>query len=417
MIFLEINQFSVLGIIFFLAFLGKITCKKLNIPEVTAYVISGVLIGTLISFLLGKEFLIREISILNFIPSVALGLIGFTVGTELKKDILKQLGKTVMFIAIFECLFAFIFVFLGLYFIAKLELPICLLLGAVASATAPAATVAVIRQYKARGALTSTIMAVVGIDDAMALIIYAFASSFSKGILLGDSNINLLKIFELTSINILESVVIGLVFGFIYLFLNKNIRDNDTVGIILFSFLLLQLGLSEALHISEILTMMTFGAVISNLSNIIIKRSERAIEGFNFLFLTSFFIIGGANLDVSLIIKIGAVGIFYFFLRSIGKISGASIGAKLGKAEKKIKKYVGFALLPQVGVALALALAINKDLGIKIIENGIEIYKYGEKGTQIGIYIMNILLFTTLITEIVGPSLTKYVLKKAEEIN
>ena len=173
------------------------------------------------------------------------------------------------------------------------------------------------------------------------------------------------------------------------------------------SFIFLLLGLSEYFHVSELLSIMTFGALLTNLSPVIARKSENIMEFFTPIFLAIFFIMGGAHLDVTSISKIGLIGIVYFFARGTGKIGGGFIGATLGKAPENIRKYIGFTLLPQVGVALALALAINKEFTLPM---------YGYKGKEVAALVINVLLFTTIITEIVGPILTKKVLIKSGDI-
>ncbi len=283
---------------------------------------------------------------------------------------------------------------------------VALLLGAVSAATAPAATVAVIKQYKSRGELTSAILAVVGIDDALALIIYVFAASFSSSMILG-SEINILHTIMISVLSVFYALALGAFSAFIFMLFLKKIRNDEIIKMTLAAFIMLMLGLSEIIHVSELLTIMTFGAILTNLSPVIAKKSENITEFFTPIFLAIFFIIGGAHLDVSSISKIGLIGVVYFFARAFGKIGGASLGASLGKAPANIRKYIGFALLPQVGVALALALAINKDFNIPL---------YGDKGKEVALLVINILLFTTIITEIIGPILTKKVLIKSGEI-
>ena len=167
------------------------------------------------------------------------------------------------------------------------------------------------------------------------------------------------------------------------------------------------LGVSELLGISELLCIMSFGCVLVNIAPQLAKKSGGLIENFSPFFLAAFFLLGGAHLDIKLLKQIGIMGLIYFGARSAGKMGGASLGAVLGKAPRTVKKYIGFTLLPQVGVALALALSISKEFTKPI---------YGEPGNQMATVIINILLFTTIITEIIGPLLTRLALKKAGEI-
>lgn len=396
------NILLYLGILFLISTGNKLISGKLNIPEVTGYVIIGVICGQSALNVFDNS-IIEQLANLS---TIALGIIAFTIGIELKINVLKKVGKSIFLIVLLEAFGAFAIVFSALRFLMNQELYVSLLLAAVAAATAPAATVSVIKQYKATGQLTSTILAVVGIDDAVALIIYVFAASFSKSLIKGSE----MKIGE-TLLSSLSSVgfalAIGAVAAFLFMLLLRKIRNDEIIKMGLAAFLMVLLGVCEHFHISELLSIMTFGAILTNTSPVIAKKSEKTIEFMTPLFLAIFFIMGGAHLDVTSITKIGLIGIVYFFARAAGKIGGGSLGALIGGAPPKIKKYVGFALLPQVGVALALALSINKDFTVPM---------YGEKGKAVAALVINILLFTTIITEIIGPILTKKVLQKAGEI-
>ena len=396
------NLFLYLGIIFAAAYVIKVITKKFKIPEVTGYVLLGVLLGPSILKFLNTDVLGN----LSGVSSIALGIIAFIIGIELKFDVIKRLGKAILFIVLFESIGTFILVTFAVNFFFPGNIQQSILLGSVASATAPAATVSVIRQYKTKGNLTSTILAVVGIDDAIALIIYVFASGFVKDSLAG-ADIKILSILLSASFSILISFALGLCFSFLYVILLKKIRNSDWIEILLAAFIFLILGLCEFLKTSELLAIMVFGAFVVNNSPALSKKSEIIVDGFSPVFLAAFFILGGARLDISVFLSIGFMGLIYFLSRSIGKIGFASLGALIGNAPKKVKKYIGFALLPQVGVALALALSIDKDFNTP---------QYGNAGAQMAKIIINILLFTTIITEIAGPILTRTVLKKAGEL-
>ncbi len=411
---MEHNLLIVLGLIFIIAFFNKRISNFLQIPEVTGYVVLGVICGTILTFIMGHDNFEEMIEKLHIIPTIALGIIAFTIGIELKVDVLKKLGKSIFLIVIWECLGAFVSVVVLLK-ISGFETYKCLLFGAVASATAPAATVAVIKQYKSKGNFTSTILAIVGIDDAMALIIFAFAISFSKALIKGI-RVDIHAILISTILSIVSAVALGGVLAAIYLVMLKKIVNTEIVQMLLVSFILLLLGISEELHISELLSIMSFGAVLTNFSDVLTLKSEEIMEKFTGVFLGSFFILGGAHLDVLAVESIFLVGLIYFIARTIGKVGGASFGAAISGSSDIVKKYVGFALLPQVGVGLALALSIKRTFGQKIMKAGQEMLVYGEKGVEVSYMILNILLFTTLITEVVGPMLTRYSLKKSGDI-
>ncbi len=400
---MEFNVFLYLAAIFAAGYASKLITSALKIPEVTGHVVMGVLLGGSLVNLLST----KTLDMLSPLSSIALALIAFTIGIELKLEVIKKLGKSIFAIVTFESVGAFIVVFLSLHYIFKADLNTALLLGSVASATAPAATVAVIKQYKAKGVLTSTILAVVGIDDAFALIIYVFVESFVSSNLLGKS-VALGAMIGSAFLSILTAIGLGVVSAIVYILILRKTKNNDFVMLLLTAFLFLLLGLAEVLGVSELLAIMAFGMMIVNSSSVLSKKSESVISNFSPVFLVAFFILGGAHLDISLIGKIGFLGLFYFAARSVGKIGGATLGAVLGKAPKNIRFLIGFSLLPQVGVALALALAINKTFGSP---------EFGAVGAQLASVIINVLLFTTIITEVVGPLLTRLALRKAGETN
>ena len=399
---MEIPSFIYLAIIFLSAYITKKITEKLKIPEVTGYVLIGVILGVSLLHVLNTEVVDK----LSGISTVALGIIAFIIGSELRLDVIKKLGKSVLMIVLLECLGAFAVVYLVLMLVYPGNTYLALLLGSVASATAPAATIAVIKQYKAKGPLTSTIIAVVGIDDAMALIIYVFASSIVKAGLTGG-HAQMIQIVGKTLLSIGESVACGALTALLFKLLLNKIRETELILLMLAAIILGLLGVSEILGISELLSIMSFGCVLVNLAPQLAKKSGNLIEHFSPIFLAAFFLLGGAHLDVRLLKQVGVMGLIYFAARSTGKMGGASLGAIIGRASKPIKKYIGFTLLPQVGVALALALSINKEFTKPI---------FGEEGAQMANVIINILLFTTIITEIIGPLLTRFALTKAGEI-
>jgi Kef-type K+ transport system membrane component KefB len=186
------------------------------------------------------------------------------------------------------------------------------------------------------------------------------------------------------------------------------VKNNDWITLLLTAFIFGLLGVSELLHISELLSIMVFGMIVANASPVLSKKSEGILGSFTPIFLAAFFILGGAHLNLGLISKIGLLGLVYFASRSIGKVGGATLGAFIGRAPKKVRGLIGLSLLPQVGVALALALAISKQFNAP---------RFGEAGQELAAVIINVLLFTTIITEVVGPLLTRMALSKAGEIN
>jgi Kef-type K+ transport system membrane component KefB len=241
----------------------------------------------------------------------------------------------------------------------------------------------------------------------MALIIYVVVSSYAKMSLRGaEVHVGAALLSAAASLGV--SVLLGFLFGMVYVLVLRKFRDKGGIELLLAAWLLLLLGLSEYFHVSELLSIMVFGAVVTNGHAALSRRSSEIIDHLAPVFLAAFFVLGGAHLDITLIKAVGLIGLAYFVARSAGKIGGATLGAVIGKAPKGVRGRIGFALMPQVGVALALALSISREFTSQA---------YGAIGADIASYVINILLLTTILTEIVGPLATRRVLKSAGEIN
>jgi len=397
----EMNTLLYLAIASLTAFFIKRATGKIGLPIVTGYVIAGVILG--ISVL--KIFHLNILDKLDIVNDFALGIIGFSIGSELRKSVFRDLGKSIMLIAFCESIGAFILVTCVMYAIEPSKIYQALILGSVASATAPAATVYVIQQYKAKGPLSSTILAVVGIDDAFALIIFVFSSIIAKN-MMQATQISALTVVLVPLKEIIFSVLVGVVLSLIYVWIFRKVRFPDDLLLGLAAFLLFALGVCNMFGLSSLLAAMTIGVGVTNMDPMLSNRSYKITENLSPLFFAYFFIFAGAHLNVSLFPQIGFIGLMYFLARVAGKIGGARIGAVLGKAQKYVKKYIGFALIPQVGVAIALAMVVRKEFGTG---------EYGEAGNALSVLVINVLLFTTIITEILGPLLTKRALTKSGE--
>lgn len=398
----ELNALTLLAITAIIAYFVKSFTSRIGIPTVTGYVLVGVVLG--ISLM--RVYTINALDHMEIVNDFALGLIGFTIGSELRREVFKSLGKSILLIALFEAFGAFLLVTLVLYLIHPDKLYQALVLGAVASATAPAATVYVIQQYKAKGPLSSTILAVVGIDDAIALMIFVVASIMAKSVLAAE-HISLIHLIVEPVIEIGLSVIMGIVFGLIFISLFKRVRYPDDVTLGILAFVLINLGIASRFHLSGLLSVMAFGAAVTNMNVMLTNRAVKSLENFSPILYACFFIFGGAHLNIALFPQVGLLGFVYLISRMTGKIGGASIGATLGKAPGVVRKYIGLSLIPQVGVAIALAIMVKKEFG-----NG----HYGEAGDTLAVIVINVLLFTTIITEIIGPILTKFALKRSGEM-
>ena len=387
--------------------------KKMQLPAVTAYLVAGILIGP---FMLGA-FNIEGIGIthsqlsgLGIIADVALGFIAFSMGNEFRVAQLKEIGKRAMIIGIFQALFTTILVdacLIGVHYLMpdKFTLPSAIVLGAVATATAPAATLMVVKQYKAKGKVTDILLPVVAIDDAVGLVIFAVSFGIAKAISLGNAEI-LNIIFE-PLLEIILSLGLGFVMGWVFSICEKHFDSRSKRMAVSVTFVLMTVGLSSlkfevlGFHIgfSSLLTCMMLGTVFCNICDFSKELMDRA-DRWMAPILILFFVISGAELELSVFkdSTVLLIGIAYILVRSIGKYIGAFTSALATKADKNIVKYLGITLLPQAGVALGMA--------IKATELGPE-----------GSVVRNITLFAVLVYELVGPYLTRVALTKAGDIN
>lgn len=387
--------------------------KKINLPAVTAYLIAGILVGPFVLGALnipGLGITSSQLAGFSIIADVALGFIAFSMGNEFRISQLKEIGKRATIIGIFQAIFTTIIVdgvLIGLHFLMpdKLSLSAAIVLGAVATATAPAATLMVVKQYKAKGPVTDMLLPVVAIDDAVGLVAFAVSFGIAKSISLG--NIDLLSIVLEPVLEIVLSLLLGLVMGYLFSICEKYFHSRSKRMAVSVTFVLMTVGLSSLsftigrVHIafSSLLACMMLGTVFCNICDFSLELMHRADRWMTPI-LILFFVISGAELELS-VFKDGAVvivGLVYILSRSIGKYLGAGISARATKADKNIIKYLGITLLPQAGVALGMAL--------KATELGVD-----------GSIVRNITLFAVLIYEIIGPYLTKVALTKAGDID
>jgi len=398
----HLNLLLLLGIAIFFGTAGARLFQKLRIPQVVGYIVIGLILGGSALKLIEIE-LVMSLSPLNMF---ALGIIGFTIGGELKLDIFKRYGKQFIIILVSEGVFAFLMVGLltgiGAYhFTHNLNQSIALgvLLGAISSATAPAATVDVLWEYKTRGILTKTILAIVALDDGLALLLYGFAGSLAT--VLTDSGhgswvMNLLMPFW----EILGAVALGLGIGLILVFLVKHIEASEKVLTFALSSILLGVGMSVILQVESILTAMTLGATLVNFMPRRSKDVFEVVGKFSPPIYVLFFVLVGARLQITSIPTwIIILAVIYVFGRSLGKISGAWFGAYFSKAPEQVRKYLGLCLFSQAGVAIGLSILASERFG-----------------GSIGEAIILIVTSTTFLVQIIGPPFVKLGVKKAGEI-
>ncbi len=402
-----------LSVAMFVGLMLSRLAKLVKLPAVTAYLVAGILVGP---YLLGSFGLhglgftsMEDIHTYGLLSDVALGFIAFSIGNEFRLGQLKQTGKQATVIGIFQAVVTTLLVdaaLIGLHFIIpdKLPLPSAIILGAVASATAPAATLMVVRQYKAKGPLTDILLPIVALDDAVGLILFAVSFGVAKALLSG--HVDILSVIVEPLLEVVLSLALGFVMGMLFSFFEKffHSRSKRLSMSVTFVFLTVALSMVEfqvaGIHVafSSLLVCMMLGTVFCNVCDFSEELMDRVDRWTAPLFIL-FFVISGAELELSVFkdFWIVVVGLVYISVRSFGKYSGARVSAKAVKCSPSIVKYLGVTLLPQAGVALGMA--------IKAEQLGPE-----------GAVVANITLFSVLIYELVGPFLTKIALLKAGEI-
>lgn len=388
---MSLNLLYYLAVLLFSGLIFAKLIKKLKLPDVTGYLIGGLLIGPSVLGLLPAA----TAENLALISDMALAFIAFTVGGEFKLSYFKRVGATPIVIAIFESLLAVALVALGLI-VTGAAVPFALVLSAIAAATAPAATIMVIKQYKARGPVTETLLAVVAIDDAVALIAFGFAVAVAQT-MTNPAGASVLASILSPVVEVVGALVLGAVLGFAFTFALRFFKTKDTRLALVIGFVFLGSSLATALGFSALLLCMMLGATYSNLS----KTSSEIYNLCDHLtppLFMMFFVLSGADLDLSVLPSIGLVGVIYVVLRVAGKWLGAALGAKLMKAPAPVCKYLGPALIPQAGVAIGLTF---------VAQTVVPHYA----GT-----IRAVVLCATLIYELIGPACSKATLQKAGEI-
>ncbi|TDX48039.1 cation:proton antiporter [Orenia marismortui] len=398
------------GFLIFMSLLVVILAKKYRVPIVVGYVFLG--IGLSINVIEWLPFLSAEqkewyaftIEGFDYIANFALAFIAFTIGSELSLKILKSLGKKIVYIAILEAFGAFVIVSLAILAIGK-PLYLALVLGAIASATAPAATVMVLKEYNAEGLLTSMILAIVGIDDAIALIIFSLVEPIALSLYLGQGGLSLSHAVLAPVIEIVGSVLIGILIGYLSQKFMSSIEDKTKKILNLVTTIVGGSAIAILFHLSPLITNMAIGFAYRNFARKNLGIAEY-METLTVPLYAFFFILAGTEIRLDSIASISflTLAFVYTLARVIGKVGGASLGAYLSNAPEKIKKYVGLGLLPQSGVAIALAYTVQKHF---VSPTG---------GFNVGLLVFNTLLFTAALTEVFGPLATKYAITKAGEI-
>lgn len=369
--------------------------RYVHLPNVTAYLIAGLLIGPVFGLVPADQ-----VQAFSIISDVALGFIAYAIGAEFKLSYLRQIGTKPLVITCLESFCASAFVFLALWAFGQ-PLPICLTLGAIAAATAPAATLMVVRQYHADGPVCRMLLPVVAMDDATGLMLYAILSKLAITIA-GGGTASVVDMLLLPLLQIVESLAVGVVIGVLLCLVLRffHSRGNKLALTLTAVFIGVGLSATNVLNLSSLLVCMMIGAMMVNLcqgSAAMLEVNDRFTPPLFMLF----FVLSGAALDFNALLIAGPICAVYVLVRVLGKASGATLGAVIERCDRTIVKWLGLTLIPQAGVAIGMARLALKDFP-------------GEDGY--GVIINAVVLAGTLIYELTGPVITKFALTRAGEI-
>lgn len=386
------------GLIIIIGFIGGKISNKFKSPAVLGYLLAGLFLGPSV-FNIFSLALIDKVGVFN---DIALALIAFIIGSELRLTILKQMGGKIITIMFSESIITFILVALGVYLLSR-DLPSALLFGAIAAASAPAGTAVVLQEYKAKGSLTNALYAVVGLDDGVGVVIYAFSAAIAKLLLTGN-DITFFRIIEGPLIEIFAAIFIGSVIGVISGYAIRKLHRRSDILPVIAGAIFICTGVSKFFNASLILANLTLGIVFANLFLLANRRAYDAIQGISPPIYIIFFVIAGAHLQLKLLPAMGLLGLVYIICRVAGKFGGSLFGATISKAEPIIKKYLGLGILSQAGLAIGLALLVTREFG-----------NLGITGKNLAILTINTIAATTIIFEIIGPIGVKIAISKAGE--
>ena len=395
--------------------------KPLKLPAVTGYLIAGILIGPYclgrISLPEGYDILAmlhttEGVETLGIISQVALGFIAFAIGTEFEMKNLRKIGKQATVIGVLQAVVTAVVVdaaLIGLHVILgeeRLPLSVAIILGAIATATAPAATLMVVKQYKAKGPLTNILLPVVALDDAVGLVVFAISFGVAKALETGGVDIVSMVVNPI--IEVIGSLILGALLGFLFTWVEDHFQSNSKRLCLSITFVLMAVSLSMLkfeigrVHIgfSSLLVCMMLGTIFCNICDSADELMEKT-DKWTMPIYVLFFVLSGAELELSVFASgiIVLIGVVYILFRCVGKYFGAFASALWTKCDSNIVKYLGITLFPQAGVALGMSIIVKEQMG-----------------DGIGTLVHNIILFSVLVYELIGPLLTKIALTKAGDI-
>lgn len=362
----------------------------LKLPAVTGYLVAGMIIGPSVASIVPA----RIVSSLGFIESLALAFIAFGIGKEFQWENLKRVGPGIATITVVQGLAAAFFVTVGLLILGQPP-ALALVLGAIATATAPAATILVMKEYRADGPVTRTLLQVVALDDALGIIVFGMVVPFSRALETGTS-LNLLEVLARPIIEILGALCLGFALGITLAFAVKKVDGYRNGRLWVIGTVLVGAGLAEILGWSELLLNMAMGTALVNCTKEGQRLADDVDETVSPVYVP-FFVLAGASLDLSLIPKLGFLGVSYLLLRSAGKVSGAWLGSSMARAPETVKKYLGLGLLPQAGVAIGMVSIVRQSF------------------PEFAGVVTTVTLGSVMVYELLGPLMARIAIFKAGE--
>lgn len=405
----EMNALAAVGIILIVGLLSGFGAKKIRVPTISGYIVIGIIIS--LSGIIPEGLIDGG---LNIITDISLGVIGYLVGGGLYLKRLKKFGKNIAVITPFEALGAWIFVTAAVLLLGPLIintgvlasgafihfLPMAIVLGAISCATAPAATLAIVREYGAVGPFTTTLLAIIVLDDAIAVVAYAIGSNIAESVIVGFQNISWYKLLAVPAIDIFGSILLGAVLGFGLVLAGRFIKKKQQLLAVIIGAIFLSVGISNAFDLSSILANMTMGFVVVNM----MKNNEgmfSVINNLETLIFAMFFTLAGAHFDFGVIKTAGILAAVITLARFIGKYAGVRIGGAISHAPANINKYLSFGLFPIAGVTIGLSMLIKEQ----------------EVFSDIAGLMVNTVLAAVIINEIIAPLFAKYAIIRAGEAN
>ncbi len=401
------NSILAVGLLILVGLFGGFIAKKIKFPAISGYIIIGICLSLL--NVIPKELTAGK---LNIITEISLGIIGYLVGGSLDLKRLKKFSKDILIITPFQLMGAWIFVVLLIAFlgpiIIKFGIPDsnflqtylapAIVIGAISCATAPAATLAIIREYKARGPLTTTLLAIIALDDAFCIIAFAIGLSIAGVLVSGLASISLYKILMFPVFDIGGAILLGTALGFGLTYISRFAKTKQKLLAVVLGMILLCVGIAKTLNISSILASMTMGFIIINK----MRQDENmfiVIDDIGDVVFAMFFTLAGAHFDLGIMKVAGILSLLIIAGRCGGKLIGTRIGASIARSSLVIKKYLGFGLLPKAGVTVGLAILAKQHPAF----------------SSIGNIMISAVLASVVINELIAPPLTKYAIFKAGE--